>query len=253
MKPALLFACALLFSSSCFACERPDTELTLAKTKAGRTLRWEFRDAATLLRAGTLSGASLRHAEWVKAHTALGAAEVFENHIRVGDKLATDLREGDPFLAQLRKSERNARRILRGEVGEIQPIRCLELLPFEEFLKAVDLRSFAGEMFASVLVKDGRAVLVGDFYKRDTEGGVVESPAALRERAKLLKQGWKLEHSLHNHPWVFNNPYGDLGGILGPSDPDVQGYRRERPAYGVITNGIESISMPRAGYLKLEP
>lgn len=248
----ILLLSILLAAAPALGCERPERETVLAKAATGSSLRWDFADASSLLAPASLSGASLRHAEWVRRNTRMSARENLENHIRVGAKLAGELSPGDPFLAQISKSRRNVERILRGEAGVIQPIRCLELLPFEEFLKKVDLRSFAGELIASVLVKGGRAVILGDYYRIGMEGGAQETRASLRERAKLLKQGWRLEASLHNHPFSFGNPYGDIGGTLGPSDPDLAGYRQLKPAFAVITNGIDTIAMPRAGYEKLE-
>lgn len=247
----LLYA---FFAATCALadCPRAERETVLAKAANGRSLRWQFTNASALLAPATLSGASLRHAEWVGVNTKLGPRENLENHIRVGEKIARGLRPGDAFLAQIAKGRRNVEKILRGRVGVIQPIRCLELLPFEEFLRHVDPRAFAGELIASVLVKDGRAVILGDYYKLDLAGGAQETKATRRERARLQEQGWRLEASLHNHPFSFGNPYGDIGGTLGPSDPDLAGYRELRPAFAVITNGIHTIAMPREGYLQLE-
>lgn len=56
---------------------------------------------------------------------------------------------------------------------------------------------------------------------------------------------WEFKAHLHNHPFDFTNLYGDFGGNLVPSPPDVQSYLYFSPELALVTNGIDTIEIPR--------
>lgn len=237
------------------SCVSETAPRSVAKSSSGRTLLWSFtsvfpQDAPFRLS----SGAEKDHARWVTAHTRWSARENIRNGIRIRRDALQGLDARDSYRLTLERDIRNLARVERSEIGKIRPLRCLEGIAFREFLKVADLRGSPQEFQAVFMEKNGEIRMLGDFYRK-SPGGVVgtqASAATIRERERLRREGWTYHAHLHNHPFDFRNPYGDVGGTLVPSDADISLYRHERPLYAWITNGLEMIEIPRKDFSRFE-
>jgi hypothetical protein len=69
------------------------------------------------------------------------------------------------------------------------------------------------------------------------------------------KQGWNLETHIHNHPFFFKNPYGDIAGTILPSATDVSSFKSMADSYrlrsAIITNGFQSYILYKNEFDKL--
>lgn len=134
-------------------------------------------------------------------------------------------------------------------------MNCLEGLVFNEFLKVVDLRHKPEEFFSSWMIKGPEIQVIADFYGDSGNlrgGGASESTAASIYRNRLLREDWILYASYHNHPFSFDNSYGNVGGNLAPSEADISLYRERRPLYALIANGIDTVELTEKDYLAFE-
>ncbi len=239
-------------------CDYEKNKVIFSKETNGYSAIWSLKESAGLF--ASFSGsdsAYVNYAHWVRANTAWSALDILRNHIEVGKKIISGMNPDDPFPKEVLRGNRNITRIINGEIGLIRPIRCLESIPFREMLKVVDLREHSVELNATVLRKHGAAKIVGDFYFNPATidngaTGTAESNAARNLREQLMRDGWIIAAHFHNHPFSFHNPYGDYGGTLGPSDPDIQMYRSLKPELAIISNGIDSVLMNQTDLAKFE-
>lgn len=62
-----------------------------------------------------------------------------------------------------------------------------------------------------------------------------------------LQQRWEYYIHLHNHPFFFNNPAGDIAGVVVPSEPDFAHYSEELKHKGLqnawVTNGFNTFKL----------
>ena len=232
------------------------TPKVLKRAKGGYTALWQLPNSAELHQPVNPPEENyLHYVSWVRSKTNLDAVGLLRNHSAVVQKVLRELGPGNSaFRDALLLGERNLDRILRGEVGQIRPMNCLESIPFREFLKVVDLRECAQETYVSILRKGDQLTLIADLYPGDkgSEGIAAESSAARKERRALTKKGWKLVGHFHNHPFQFDNPYGDLGGATAPSGPDLGVYQSAGVEFALISNGIETIELTAKDLTKLE-
>lgn len=67
-----------------------------------------------------------------------------------------------------------------------------------------------------------------------------------------LDAGWTLFAHLHNHPFFFDNPSGDIAGTPAPSGQDAALYRELAVAARLqrawITNGLDTLEIPVAEF-----
>jgi hypothetical protein len=243
MKPLLLL---LLSASPAFAgpCDFDASKRVLAKTADGYTAEWSLPDTAALRAPAVPAGDRYAgYAAWVRAHTKLDARAILENHVHVVRTGIENLGPEDPFRKEMEAEIVGVRKVIDGHVGTIRPMSCLESIAFLEFQKVADLRKAPKELSALLFRKGGALRLVGDFYSDGENGGARERPASTKEARRLTAAGWELYAHLHNHPFAFTNPYGDIGGTTMPSSPDLDAYATRRPVLALITNGIESIEL----------
>lgn len=136
-------------------------------------------------------------------------------------------------------------KIITGKVGRVRTASCLE-----SFLLDNHLRTFssATEYSAFILTKPEEANAIVIFYTQ-TKDGTVAEPVITNLVEKYRLQGWNLESHLHNHPFSFDNPYGDIAGTIIPSPADVSSYKNMNESSklrtAIITNGFDSFIMYR--------
>jgi hypothetical protein len=140
--------------------------------------------------------------------------------------------------------------ILAGQAGRIERMSCLETLLFSEHEARFPVETTKSEFLALVL-RRGPEMKVYLISQRGQPGvgpsmsGV--EPSLRRDRAR----GWTLQATLHNHPFMFDNPYGDIGGTLVPSGDagggDLAAFETDIREYGMheawITNGFETVRL----------
>ncbi|MDX6768985.1 MAG: hypothetical protein SF051_05595 [Elusimicrobiota bacterium] len=137
--------------------------------------------------------------------------------------------------------------IVGGRVGRIRPMSCLEQLLFADHQARFPVQGYT-EFNAFVLKKDGR--LRAYSMSSGTNDGVAPSVDLIRARLDADRaQGWTVELNLHNHPFNFKNPTGDIGATLVPSGSlaggDVSALTRQFTSLGLaaaaITNGFDTV------------
>jgi hypothetical protein len=139
--------------------------------------------------------------------------------------------------------------IEKGEVGRISRNICLEAMLMAEHLRYHPLNVPGSEFSAHIYRKGTRLKVFAAFFEQPSMAApkVVIKPAA----AQVLKQnGWNLLAFLHNHPFAFDNSYGDIAGTVIPSEPDLMTFRELFQTQGMgaawVTNGIHSARYNRA-------
>ncbi len=123
---------------------------------------------------------------------------------------------------------------------QLRPINCLELSLHRIHHIRFPLDKMPSEFCAVVLRSRGQLKVYFNSEKLDFVG----ASCKIFDRAikRDLSMGWGLFQSIHNHPFNFSNPYGDLGTLL-PSSPDLLNSLKEGYKTSIITNGIESFEM----------
>lgn len=213
----------------------------------GHTTFWSLKSTAHLDRKDPGTAPHLAaYRRWVRSKTSWTARQGLKNIFN----LLSQAKENGSLLFPI--AAFNTRQVLQGRAGHIRPMACLESLVFDEFLTVVDLTKSPQEAHAYFLKKGDDIQILGDFY--DHPGDLGTSPSALtqREMQRRLRSGWRFWISYHNHPFDFANPYGDIGGNLAPSEPDIQTYLYERPQEAIITNGLESLVLRKSDFYKFK-
>lgn len=147
------------------------------------------------------------------------------------------------FYKDFPKDKKSYEKILSSKVGKIRPINCLEAYLMDAHLSQLSGKSEFQAYILSHSIEKNFLVIVNSIEKNYVEED-------LRSRKALynyLKKGWRLYLHLHNHPFSFNNPYGDIAGTLVPSWPDISMYRELYRRYGlktaIVTNGFHSLEL----------
>lgn len=198
----------------------------------------------------TVPASSLREAGPAKVH---GALLSFRSSVAARTDVRQDslLRRQKKFFDRMPSERQRYEKILSGSVGRLRPVSCLE-----SFLHDNHLRRFSGEteFAAYVLTRKGSRDAVVLVLSQRTDG--VSMNDFLWEILKKHRhQGWKVAMHLHNHPFFFNNPYGDIAGTVLPSAPDLETYVEGRRSFGlesaVVTNGFDSFELSAAEFSRL--
>lgn len=195
----------------------------LTKTENGFTARWEITDHLE-----TPAPPSV-YSSWVKQNTSLSAYQIIANHLKLISRLGES------------SDTRNVKLVLDKNAGRVHPINCLENFAFEQLLKVADLKKESQELLVVIFEKGKDKILLGDFYRGQDGAGVAASNSFEKERTRLERSGWVARIHLHNHPFDFSNPYGDIGGVLVPSSTDIKTYRQNGFSSALITNGVETM------------
>lgn len=235
-------------------CESLLHRQVVAIRETGRTVAFDFPVLPAELGASEKRDAREEtYRAWVRSHPLTDDRALLQNSIDVRRRALAQLPADAPFRLTLLADIRQLTRILSGEIGRIAPPSCLQDVAFREFLDVVDLTVHPQEFGAYVFTREGQTRMVGDFDLVTEDGGGAPLSRTLgAETERLLREGWILEAHLHNHPFVFDNPYGDVGGTPAPSGPDVATYRSIAPRRAWITNGIDVIEIERSEFPLLD-
>jgi len=246
---ALAVLLSIPFAALAASCEQSVHRTVLETRKAGRTVMFTFPSAPGPAAADQRESEYL---DWVRAHTSLDARQILVNHDDILRDALPGVPPGSELRASLEKAIRNNERILSGAIGRFRAPACMDQVAFREFLHLVDLTKRPQEFLGSIYSKGMAKVMVADFD--DKPGDVIGArPSArlLAERARLQQEGWTYQVHLHNHPFVFDNPYADIGPIV-PSAPDIGSYKSGSPLAAWITNGVDVFELERDEYQRLE-
>ena len=247
------FALAVLLSTPfpalAASCEQSVHRTVLETRKAGRTVMFTLSSTPGPAAADRYES---EHLDWVRANTSLNARQILVNHDTILRDAFNRAQEGSAWRASLAQSIRNNERILSGAIGRFRAPACMDQIAFREFLQLVDLRESPQEFLASIYSRGTARVMIADFDDKPGDAIGVGPSARLRaESARLQQEGWTYQVHLHNHPFVFDSPYGDIGPIV-PSAPDIRAYKSTAPRAAWITNGVEVFEVDRDGYQQLE-
>ncbi len=195
-----------------------------------------------------------RYLSWINEHTKLSSLEILENHRDIVEKTFLYRAHARDVMTEQNPDVHNSNLIIEGRVGKIRPINCLETWLFDTFNHDYPLSKSPKEFHAAIL-RNEKSKQIRIYYEHQADGidyaGVNTSDKVLGLIKRDLAEGWTLFYDLHNHPFNFKNPYGDLGGILCPSTADMSFYHYPSPGLenAVITNGRDTIEMT-ASHLK---
>jgi hypothetical protein len=142
-------------------------------------------------------------------------------------------------------------KVLQKRVGQIRANTCLE-----EFLMDAHLSQYPKETEFQAYVFTHPKKLSVKVIVNSSNGKFVGSDGrADRAQQKARKEGWKMSAHIHNHPFFFDNAYGDIAGTIIPSHTDVLTYRKQRQNFGlrqsVVTNGFDSFVLRGSEFNKL--
>ncbi|WP_141735156.1 hypothetical protein [Oligoflexus tunisiensis] len=196
-------------------------------------------------------------ATWLGEETAPIPANVQEYRDYANGQADTD-----PFVLLARQREifekvygpqsgvvQSFRLIEKGEVGRIGGNICVESMLMGEHLKYHPLNVPGSEFSAHIYRKGTRLKVFAAFFEQSSMAApqVIIKAAAAHE---LQQNGWNLVAFLHNHPFAFDNPYGDIAGTVIPSEPDLMTFRELFQSRGLgaawVTNGLHSARYNRA-------
>jgi hypothetical protein len=173
----------------------------------------------------------------------------------VKSKTKTDyaflLNKQKPFYKDFPEETQRYDKVLSKKVGRVRNVSCLET-----FLLDNHLRTFSSEteFSAYVLTKFDSENAIVVLYTQ-TNNGTVADASVLNLVEGYRKQGWNLESHIHNHPFAFKNPYGDIAGTILPSSPDIATYQQLGESSGlrtaIITNGFETYILYRNDFNRL--
>lgn len=135
-------------------------------------------------------------------------------------------------------------KIINHEVGKIRGINCLEALLMDAHIGQFSERS---EFQAFVLSRGNSRLLRALVSTQNSRVSVGQDDHVQRLKERYLSQGWRLERHLHNHPFSFDNRYGDIAGTVIPSPTDLNTYkhlkRREGLKSSSVTNGFNTFDL----------
>ena len=146
-------------------------------------------------------------------------------------------------FADLKDESIICQKIAKHSVGQISKSDWLEKLLFIEMLSCLKGKSPEKAEFAA-LVKESDSHFVV-YMNCPTIASDVGGTSL-----NFSKYVDDIENSvlIHNHPFNFSNPYGDIGGLLAPSSPDLKYFKdiTDTNIKFVITNGLESVLLTKS-------
>ena len=140
--------------------------------------------------------------------------------------------------------------LLNKKAGDIQPISCLEALLLTEQAKLHPLEKTQTEFQAFVLLN--KSVNPPQLKVYFASGTDLFAPSVLPFLPLIhsdVQNGWRVSFHVHNHPFTFDNPAGDIAGTTIPSGDrnsgDVKVFIDLRAQVGLlearITNGFNTV------------
>lgn len=154
-----------------------------------------------------------------------------------------------------RKDLFNLKMVLNEKVGQIRPISCLESLLIEfQINRNPQMKAKPTEFLAFILEKKTNMRV---YFQTNDALGVSDMTAMSTAIENDQKDGWIVKGTLHNHSFFL----GHLAkpkpqGVLAPSATDVQFYLNQdsqfATEYHYITNGFDTLALPRRDLKKLQ-
>ncbi len=208
--------------------------------------RWEISDTPELYQPWQSEDPIYaNYRNWVLSQHPGDFRSILQKHIEAGRKILSTIDPQSDLARRIIADEKLVLSIINGFEGKVTSMNCLESIVFREFLQANKNVKSKNEFLALGVQKGSQIVIMGEWeVLKDSENGfsgTSESEELKSQRAKLLSEDWHLTAHYHNHPFNFENEWGDIGGGLAPSDTDLASYRKLDPRLALITNGIETI------------
>lgn len=228
-----------------YDCPLPKSKKILEESTDSLTVEWTLDNDTTLWTAHKPLEQNYKdYLNWVFSHTSMTSIDSLKSTILIREKVIEEMPDSN-FKITLQKSNVILRKIVNGKIGELRRLSCIESIPFREYVRVPQRYFFMAEFIALMLMKEDQIKILTQFPnpKKLSNGGAVISKAMNDELNILLANNWRISHQLHNHPYFFDNPYGDFGGNLAPSNPDIKSSYEENIPEVLITNGIDSISL----------
>lgn len=226
----LLFCCSVSFANPC---PRSLDNAYSSRDGDGFYYVVDFPKSAVQAKPHSQFYALLKLQENVKAKTSVDPIVLLEKQLR--------------FYLKIPHIRKRFEKIINQEIGKVRSINCLESFLYDSHLKrfkrASEFQAFAYSKKGSDKVR----ILV---TSQNSLSSVSSGSRVLSLRASYPKKGWLLNSHLHNHPFSFDNPYGDVAGTIIPSEPDASTYRALRREEGLkqalLTNGISTFVLKGA-------
>lgn len=226
------------------ACAWASPRATLVDEPLFVVSRWEGDAVPLLAEARSAPAALAGFRAWASARTDTDAFALlrrqYELYLRVNP--------GDAEKVRL---------VLSRSAGRVAPMSCAEALLFADHQARFPVQDYT-EFLAFTLRKDGRlrVYAISSGARTGSVGGTDRvRPFIEADRAA----GWTVEQSLHNHPFNFDNPSGDIGATLVPSGEagwgDLGAFRGQFADWGMaeaaITNGFDTVHLTPADVARL--
>ena len=146
--------------------------------------------------------------------------------------------------------------VIDGEVGHISDINCLEALLFSEHASLWDFAEKPTEFAAYIMKRDNEIHIT---FSSHNMSFIPSSDFIMRIITENIDDDWVLTTHLHNHPFMFDNPSGDIAGTTMPSGTvsggDVATYLKFKREYDLqtawITNGFSTIRLDETHFEKM--
>ncbi len=233
------------------ACAWPTPATVISDTPVLAVSRWDAPDSAVLSAPLTVPLPELAvFRAWARMETDLTGATVDTDAYAL-------LRRQHALYVRLRiEAAESIRLIMTRNLGRIGPMTCLESLIFSDHQARFPVQGYTE--FSRSCLKDGNLRV----YSMSGGAGNGSAPNISHIRALVdadRAQGWTVETNLHNHPFNFKNPSGDIGATLVPSGTrdwgDISVFRNmvvnDGLSEAAITNGFDTIRFSRADIARL--
>ncbi|MCR4295972.1 MAG: hypothetical protein NUW21_10585 [Elusimicrobia bacterium] len=237
LVPALA-AALLALPAAARACAWPSPPRILPGAPGAFILAWTAPAAPLLADAPSRPPALTAYRDWARARTDVDPRSLLRRQLELYRRIGVV--DGRMKLEL----------VLSGGIGRILPMNCAEALLFAEHEARFPVETTATEFLAFILEKN--ADLKVYLISRGGKAGTAPSGDEVKEDlARDAAEGWTMAATLHNHPFMFDNPTGDIGGVLVPSGDarygDVGAFKRWRAGSGMrsawITNGFDSLRL----------
>lgn len=231
-----IFSTFLLFSLHAYAnCPNPNEPYNVTGTDAG-TVRfsWSLNKASLWLGLGNLPFNDMlyQYQDYIIQNTDIDPYFLLQ-------------RQRNIYAEGLGESDSNVKKfdaMIRGDAGIVVEANCIEKKLLSEQFKRVNYR-LPTEFLAYIFQKGDNLHILGAWRTQSALSGPVSniSDAKISE---LLRNNWQFVSHLHNHPFSFDNPAGDIAGTVIGSDPDFDSFRKFMIRYnlkhGRVTNGFNT-------------
>jgi hypothetical protein len=249
----LFLTALILFSNNAFAQEEAckfeaPPQKVLFDTRKSQGKIWVIHNSETLFKEISVQDEALdRYRNWVVAQTNTDPYFLLERQREIYARVFGLQKFPDYDL------------IIENKIGKIRNMNCLESLLLAEHTRKFPLEKYSNEFTATILERDGflKIYFISDIV--DKHGGGPSMKPIQKAIYSDLSQGWKAKIDLHNHPFFFKNPTGDIAGTTIPSGNAKSGdvlvfmesIRKMGLESATITNGFSTIELDAANITEL--